>query len=648
MEYLEEDTLENLLPKVKKPAPGRRLHQHGRALLGSYLRGVVDRLGLAKNVMRGRIWRVVHEDFQRNTTRPRMLGKPAGALVQYLSHENGWWRDNAQKLIILSGDKAVVGALKKLAREGREPLGRMHALWTLEGLGVLDASLLVEKFSDASAVVQRAALRISEELLLAGDKALEARVLALAELRDPQVLKQLALSIHRGLAADPEPGLSRIQEAHPGVKGLQSLVGKLLKAHRKKLADIARKREMAEREKRNLASFEVGKQLYSTLCIACHGKDGQGIRAGAAKMAPDFSKSVRLKYLDKELLVRSVLHGLTGPVSGRTYLGVMVPMKSYADAQIAGVLNYIRNSFGNSDKEYLDEALVAAVRAATKDRTAPYTDQELMREAPAYQEVLEALPDQAPGEVPLDRSSKRLLVFSDSRGRHQSPVTDGISMLAAMSDKSEAFDVVFSNSDKDFTTENLAEYQAVFLNNTSAIERAFSNASRKALIEFVGNGGGLAAIHAVADGGWSQFTRLLGARADGHPWKGNKTWKIRVEDPGHPLMSSFDGEDFEIRDELYRFRDYDRGRLRVLMSVDTQASPRVNKHRQDGDHALSWIREHGKGRVFYSALGHNASTLRNPAVLGHWLAGVQYVLGNLEASAQSISAPPGRDKREAR
>ena len=222
------------------------------------------------------------------------------------------------------------------------------------------------------------------------------------------------------------------------------------------------------------------------------------------------------------------------------------------------------------------------------------------------------------------------------------------SMLAAMSDKSEAFDVVFSNSDKDFTTENLAEYQAVFLNNTSAIERAFSNASRKALIEFVGNGGGLAAIHAVADGGWSQFTRLLGARADGHPWKGNKTWKIRVEDPGHPLMSSFDGEDFEIRDELYRFRDYDRGRLRVLMSVDTQASPRVNKHRQDGDHALSWIREHGKGRVFYSALGHNASTLRNPAVLGHWLAGVQYVLGNLEASAQSISAPPGRDKREAR
>lgn len=609
---------------------------------GSYLRKVVDRLGLAGNFMRGRIWRVVHEDFARDTTQPRMLGKPAGELVRHLSHPNGWWRDTAQKLIILSGDKSVVEALKRLARQGAEPLGRMHALWTLEGLGVLDRELLIEKFADESVIVQRAALRVAEELLIKGDADLQKRVLALVDSKDPQLLKQLTLSIYRGIATDPEPGLTLLKEKHAKIKGIHDLANRLLKAHRKKLADIARKQALAEKEKRELASFEVGEKLFSTLCIACHGKDGKGVLAGTVKMAPAFLKSVRLKYLDRDLLVKAVLHGVTGPLSGRTYLGIMVPMKTFTDKELAGVLNYIRNSFGNTIKDYYDEKTIAKARVETKDRETSYTDQGLMREAKAYHRILKALPAETPGTIPEDRASKKLLVFSDSRGRHQSPVSEGIPMLAAMSDKSKAFEVVLSNTTEDFTAENLAKYQAVFLNNTSGIEKALDSKARKALIEFVANGGGLVAIHGAADGGWSEYTKMLGARADGTPWPARGRWKIRVEDGKHPLMTSFGGKDFKIKDELYRFKSYDRSKIRVLMSIDIVASPKKNKHRKDGDHALAWIRDYGKGRVFYSALGHNRSTMRNTAVLGHWLAGIQYALGNLEADATSLALPPAR------
>ncbi|MEM9017217.1 MAG: hypothetical protein AAGC68_09385, partial [Verrucomicrobiota bacterium] len=84
---------------------------------GSYLRGVIDEYGFAKNIQRGRIYRLVHDDFERDTTQPRMLDESPAELVTHLEHPNGWWRDTAQKLIILSGDTSVAPKLEKMARE---------------------------------------------------------------------------------------------------------------------------------------------------------------------------------------------------------------------------------------------------------------------------------------------------------------------------------------------------------------------------------------------------------------------------------------------------------------------------------------------------------------------------------------------------
>jgi type 1 glutamine amidotransferase len=63
--------------------------------------------------------------------------------------------------------------------------------------------------------------------------------------------------------------------------------------------------------------------------------------------------------------------------------------------------------------------------------------------------------------------------------------------------------------------------------------------------------------------------------------------------------------------------------------------------RADGDYAISWIREWGKGRVFYTSLGHQPAAFMNPKILGHILAGVQYALGDLDADATPGNAPAG-------
>jgi hypothetical protein len=81
----------------------------------------------------GRIWRVTHEGMEPDRRQPRMYQETAAGLVVHLEHPNGWWRDTAQKLLVLRQDESVVPALQALARTGRAQLGRIHALWRSRG-----------------------------------------------------------------------------------------------------------------------------------------------------------------------------------------------------------------------------------------------------------------------------------------------------------------------------------------------------------------------------------------------------------------------------------------------------------------------------------------------------------------------------------
>jgi uncharacterized protein len=227
--------------------------------------------------------------------------------------------------------------------------------------------------------------------------------------------------------------------------------------------------------------------------------------------------------------------------------------------------------------------------------------------------------------------------------------------LELMSKKTGAFEVVFSNDTLMFKKENLAQFDAVCFNNTAGV--LFTDPElRINLLDFISRGGGFIGIHAAAATfvQWPEywqfpaFGQMVGAYEDnGHPWKPDETIYLQVDDPNHPLVQMFPKESFPIKDEVFQFRrPYSRDLLRVLLTIDTQKTD-MNPQRRflperfaDRDFAISWIQPYGKGRVFYTCLGHNSDIFWNTPVLEHILAGIQYALGDLEANDQPSALMP--------
>jgi mono/diheme cytochrome c family protein len=130
------------------------------------------------------------------------------------------------------------------------------------------------------------------------------------------------------------------------------------------------------------SAVERGATMYAESCFACHGEDGRGAPTpgGGGLRAPSLAGSTRV-IGHREYVIRTLLHGLTGPVDGRKYAEAMAPMGASTDRWIADVASFIRNSFGNSASA-VTEADVAAARQTTAGRTAPWTVAELTRALP--------------------------------------------------------------------------------------------------------------------------------------------------------------------------------------------------------------------------------------------------------------------------
>jgi type 1 glutamine amidotransferase len=164
---------------------------------------------------------------------------------------------------------------------------------------------------------------------------------------------------------------------------------------------------------------------------------------------------------------------------------------------------------------------------------------------------------------------------------------------------------------------------------------------RAAFVAFVARGGGVIGNHgsSVASPQWTEFGEILGATGASHREPTEKA-TINIEDPTHPITRAFDGKPFEYVDEFYRLSaPYSRDKVRVLLSIDPIVTDMMQGRcfgqclRDDNDYPVAWIRQHGKGRVFYTSLGHNPDPFWDPRMLAMFLAGTQYALGDLDADA---------------
>ncbi len=140
----------------------RGLVQHG-LYVTPYLREQTITRKLVKPINRGRIWRIVPENW--TPSKPKALSKaPLEELILSLSHPDGWHRDVAQRLLVERGDKSVRKTLEELALKGDNALGRFHALWTLEGLGLSHPGLLFQLLQDQNTLVSATAVRLLEPI----------------------------------------------------------------------------------------------------------------------------------------------------------------------------------------------------------------------------------------------------------------------------------------------------------------------------------------------------------------------------------------------------------------------------------------------------------------------------------------------------
>ena len=249
--------------------------------------------------------------------------------------------------------------------------------------------------------------------------------------------------------------------------------------------------------------------------------------------------------------------------------------------------------------------------------------------------IEEALPDEP---IVPPKQARSLLVFDLTKGFVHASIPWVDFTIARMGEKSRAFTTVVSGDTTMFEPEQLAQFDAVLFNNNTG-EPFTDPALRASLLAFVRSGGGVIGLHAATDCffEWPEFGEMMGAYFVNHPW--NEQVTLRIEEPGHPITAPFASPRYVVADEIYQFREpYSRDRLRVLISLDTAYldMQREGVQREDRDFAVSWIRDEGAGRVFYSSLGHRFEIFTDPVILRHWLAGIQWALGDLEADATPV------------
>lgn len=263
------------------------------------------------------------------------------------------------------------------------------------------------------------------------------------------------------------------------------------------------------------------------------------------------------------------------------------------------------------------------------------------------QKIEDALPKRAYAKP---KKARRLLVMDlqvNYPGHRSIPHAN--LAVDLMGKKLGRWQATFSNEMSNLKWDKIRQFDAIYLNNT--VGPLFNDPEvRESLLRFIREGGGLignhGSTHASMD--WPEFSEMIGAKNGPHR-DANEKVTIKLDDPKSPLTRMFNGEEFVFTDEYFRFPGppYSREMLHILMSIDV---PKTDMNqgtdckaciRADNDYAISWIRSYGKGRVFYCSLGHNPDVFWTPALLQHFLAGIQFALGDLKANT-TPSAKVGR------
>jgi type 1 glutamine amidotransferase len=220
----------------------------------------------------------------------------------------------------------------------------------------------------------------------------------------------------------------------------------------------------------------------------------------------------------------------------------------------------------------------------------------------------------------------RVLVVTHTEGFRHSSIPIAETTLEALGRSSGAFTVQYCRTADDVTRmlipSALAGTDAIVFANTSG---SLPVPDLPALLNWIGQGHGFAGTHSASDTYHDrpEYLDMLGNEVVRHGEP--TTVEAIVENPSHPASSPL-GQRFRVFDEIYLFREQNRSRVTILLSLDRHPDDGLPEAGQPGDLPLAWVKDHGQGRVFYTALGHHEDVWRNPLYQQHVLGGIRWVL----------------------
>lgn len=220
----------------------------------------------------------------------------------------------------------------------------------------------------------------------------------------------------------------------------------------------------------------------------------------------------------------------------------------------------------------------------------------------------------------------KLLYMTLSAGFHHDVVPFSTEIVKQIGDKSGAFDTTVTEDVGAFTKENLKNYDAVMFYTTG--ELPMTDAEKQAFLDFIHSGHGFIGVHSATDTFymWEPYLKIVGAYFNDHPWHQKVT--VDVVDPSSPLVS-FYGKSFQIEDEIYQMSDFQADSSHVLLRLDPSSvemkNPRVR--RRFYGWPLAWTRMDTKGRVFYTALGHEKAVWEDSQFQEMLLNGIKWAMG---------------------
>jgi uncharacterized protein len=246
---------------------------------------------------------------------------------------------------------------------------------------------------------------------------------------------------------------------------------------------------------------------------------------------------------------------------------------------------------------------------------------------------------------------KHVLVIGETKGFEHDSVSAAMAAIYTMGKESGLWDAMLrtdtellTKKDMERNVKNLNYFDAVIFASTTG-ELDMDASQKQDLMSFIKEDGkGFVGIHAALDTNytWPEYGEMIGGWFDQHPWM---TFNAPIinEDPDFPAVRHLP-KAFTKYDEIYQPKDWSRSNVNVLLSLDSSKldysnNPRI--HRMDHDFPVAWSKMYGKGRVFYSTLGHTEEAWEDPDIRKMYFEAIKWTLGMSEGGTASHPRMPG-------